>query len=93
MAAPIDLPKLPACHASLVDYVADNPGKPMTEIMGPYREYEAKLRSLFAQDRADPRLDDPHVNVVPLFTDKTARITTRARDLASEPQAEKERYM
>lgn len=93
MAAPVQLPELPAPHAGLVDYMADNPGKPMSDITARYREYESQLRTLFAQDRSDPRLNDPYINVLPLFTDKTARITTRARDLASESQAEKERYI
>lgn len=93
MAASIQLPELPARHGGLVDYIADNPETPMTQIMAPYREYETKLRSVFAQDPGDPRLDDPYINVLPLFTDKTSRIATRARDLASESQEEKDRYI
>lgn len=93
MASNIDLPELPARHADIVDYIADNPEKPMSDIMDPYRKYEAELRTIFAQHRDDPRLKDPYVNVLPLFTDKTARITTRARDLATETQEEKDRYI
>ena len=93
MAASIELPELPAPHAEFVDYIADNPETPMTQIMAPYREYESKLRSLFAQDRGDPRLNDPYINVLPLFNDKTSRITTRARNLASESQEEKDKYI
>lgn len=93
MAASIELSELPAPHSELVSYIADNPETPMTQIMAPYREYESKLRSLFAQNREDPRLEDPYINVLPLFTDKTSRITTRARDLASESQEEKDKYI
>ncbi|MBE3043134.1 hypothetical protein IMZ48_11300 [Candidatus Bathyarchaeota archaeon] len=89
----IELPELPAPHAGVVDYIADNPGKSMSELMAPYREYENKLRTVFAQEPGDPRLLDGHINVLPLFNEKTARITTRARDLASESQAEQERYI
>lgn len=93
MARPIDLPELPAHHTAFVDYIADNPEKPMTELVAPYREYESKLQTLFAQDPGDPRLNDPYINVLPLFTDKTPRITTRARNLTSESQAEKDEYI
>ncbi|RFU74893.1 ankyrin repeat [Trichoderma arundinaceum] len=88
-----DLPKLPASHADLVNYIAQNPTKPMVEIMEPYRKYEAQLRSVFAQDRQNPILNDPLLNVVPLFTDATKNITVRARDLASESEEEKSRYI
>lgn len=88
-----DLPKLPVPHAGLVDYIAQNPDKPMVEIMEPYRKYEAQLRSVFAQDRQNPILNDPYINVVPLFTDATKNITVRARDLASETEEEKSKYI
>ncbi|KAL7787534.1 ankyrin repeat-containing domain protein [Trichoderma ceciliae] len=88
-----DLPKLPASHADLVNYIAQNPTKPMVEIIEPYRKYETQLRSVFAQDRQNPILNDPYLNVVPLFTDATKSITVRARDLASESEEEKSRYI
>lgn len=88
-----DFPELPAPQAELVNYIAQNPDKPMVEIMEPYRRYEAHLRSVFAQDRENPILKDPHLNVVPLFTDATKSITTRARDLASESEEEKSKYI
>ena len=91
--AAADLPELPAPHKELVRYIADHPDTPMVEIMEPYRKYEAQLRSIFAQDRKNALLDDPHTNVLPLFTDDTKLITTRARDLASESQEEKDRYI
>ncbi|KAL7913161.1 ankyrin repeat-containing domain protein [Trichoderma velutinum] len=88
-----DFPKLPASQADLVKYIAQNPDKPMVEIMEPYRKFEAHLRSVFAQDRQNPILDDPYLNVVPLFTDDTKDITVRARDLASESEEEKSKYI
>ncbi|PTB62951.1 ankyrin [Trichoderma citrinoviride] len=88
-----DFPELPAPQADLVNYIAQNPAKPMVEIMEPYRRYEAHLRSVFAQDRENPILKDPYLNVVPLFTDATKSITTRARDLASESEEEKSKYI
>jgi hypothetical protein len=84
---------LPAPPADFVKYLAAHPDEPMTELMRPYRKYEAELRAAFAQDRTNPALEDPHLNVLPLFTEDTKLITTRARDLASESQVEKDRYI
>ncbi|KAH8717239.1 Uncharacterized protein HC256_001939 [Beauveria bassiana] len=87
------LPNLPAPHGQLARYISENVDKTMIDIMEPYRKYEAGLRGMFAQDRQNPALNDPHINVLPLFTDDTSRITTRARDLASESEEEKSRYI
>lgn len=65
----------------------------MAEIMEPYRNYEARLREIYAQDRQNPILNDPYLNVVPLFTEDTAKITTRARELSAESEDEKSRYI
>ncbi|XWW92272.1 hypothetical protein V2A60_000195 [Cordyceps javanica] len=87
------LPQLPVPHGQLSRYISDNPDKSMIEIMEPYRKYEAELRGVFAQDRQNPALNDPYINVLPLFTKDTSCITTRARDLASESEEEKSKYI
>ncbi|KPM38970.1 hypothetical protein AK830_g7594 [Neonectria ditissima] len=88
-----DLPQLPAPHADLARYISENPDKSMIDILQPYRSYEATLRSVYAQDRQNPILDDPHLNVLPLFTENTSLITTRARNLEAESDEEKSRYI
>ncbi|KAF4472702.1 ankyrin repeat [Fusarium albosuccineum] len=88
-----DLPQLPAPHAELAKYISENTDKSMIEILEPYRKYEANLRTVYAQDRKNPILDDPHLNVLPLFTDDTKLITTRARDLKAESEEEQGRYI
>ena len=88
-----DLQELPAPHDQLARYIADHPDTPITEIMEPYRKYEAQLRSIFAQDRQNALLQDPHTNVLPLFTKDTKDIKIRARDLAAESPEEKDRYI
>lgn len=88
-----DLPELPAPHQTLIKHIAQNPQRPMGEIVAPYRKYEARLRELYAQDRQNPALDDPHVNVVPLFTDDTKLVTTRARSLSTESAEEQSKYV
>ena len=88
-----NLPELPAHHSELVKHIAEHPQETMVEIIEPYRKYEARLREVYAQDRQNPILDDPHLNVVPLFTENTAKITTRARDLSAESAEEKSQYI
>lgn len=87
------LPKLPAAHNKLVNYIAEHPNTPVAELIEPYREFEAKLRELYAQERDNPDLDDPYLNVLPLFTDDTPAIQTRARDLDGETQDQKDKYI
>ncbi|KAK7424963.1 hypothetical protein QQX98_000241 [Neonectria punicea] len=88
-----DLPQLPAPHAELARYISENPDKSMIDLLQPYRSYEAILRSVYAQDRQNPILEDPHLNVLPLFTEDTRLITTRARNLEAESDEEKSRYI
>ncbi|KAK2027141.1 hypothetical protein LX32DRAFT_454767 [Colletotrichum zoysiae] len=92
MTAP-KLQELPVPHRDLVNYIRSHPEKKMVEILEPYRKYEAQLRSVFAQDRQNPVLGDPHINLLPLFTEDTKNIKTRARVLAAETQEEKDRYI
>jgi hypothetical protein len=88
-----ELRKLPVAHNELASYIANNPSTPIEELLGPFREYEAQLRQVYAQDRDNPILDDPYLNVLPLFTKDTPDIKTRARNLEAEHPAEKERYI
>ncbi|KAF9876431.1 ankyrin repeat protein [Colletotrichum karsti] len=91
--SPPELQELPVPHGELVNYIHDHPEKKMVEIMEPYRKYEAQLRSVFAQDRQNPALNEPHINLVPLFTENTKNIKIRARSVESESQEEKDRYI
>ncbi|KAG6005267.1 hypothetical protein E4U21_000304 [Claviceps maximensis] len=88
-----NLPQLPVPLTGLARYIAEHPETPMADIMKPYRQYEARLREIYAQDRQNPILNDPYLNVVPLFTEDTSKITTRARDLSVESEEEKSRYI
>ncbi|KAI1443934.1 ankyrin [Annulohypoxylon stygium] len=88
-----DLPKLPVANNELANYIANHPKIPMSELMDPYRKYEAKLREVYAQERTNPILDDPYLNALPLFTKDTPKIKTRARNLEAESPIEKEKYI
>ncbi|KAK7951449.1 uncharacterized protein PG986_007177 [Apiospora aurea] len=87
------LPQLPVPHGELVSYIANHPSTPIATLIQPYRQYEAHLRETFAQDRNNPILDDPHLNVLPVFTQETSSIKTRARSLEQESSSEKEKYI
>ncbi|PWI66622.1 hypothetical protein PCL_04760 [Purpureocillium lilacinum] len=91
--APLNLPELPAPHKELAKHIAQHPEQTVEDIMAPYRKYEARLREVYAQDRQNPALDDPYINVVPLFTDDTKHITTRARDLSQESPEQQSKYI
>lgn len=91
--APLNLPELPAPHKELAKHIAQHPEQTVEDIMVPYRKYEARLREVYAQDRQNPALDDPYINVVPLFTDDTKHITTRARDLSQESPEQQSKYI
>lgn len=86
-------PALPVPPADLVKHLAKQPDESLVELIAPYRKYEAYLRETFAQNRDSELLKDPHVNVLPLFTDDTPDIKIRARDLESESDEEKARYI
>jgi len=88
-----NLPQLPVPLAGLARHIAEHPEMLMVDIMKPYREYEAHLRELYAQDGKNLILNDPYLNVVPLFTADTSHITTRARDLSVESEEEKSQYI
>lgn len=87
------LPKLPASHVDLPKYISRHQDRPIVDIIEPYRRYESELRTVFAQDRTNPALDDPYLNVLPLFNENTKEITTRARDLSAETDDEKSKYV
>ena len=86
-------PTLPVPLAGLVNYINQHPETPMVELLEPYRKYEAHLRQAFAQDPDNELLKDPHVNVLPLFTEDTPNPKIRARNLAAESKEESSKYI
>ncbi|EON97988.1 putative ankyrin repeat protein [Phaeoacremonium minimum UCRPA7] len=73
--------------------MAEYADTPLTELLQPYRKYEAQLRQLYAQEPEHELVKDPHANLLPLFTNDTPSIKTRARNLGSESEKEKEKYI
>ncbi|KAG8165309.1 hypothetical protein KVR01_005584 [Diaporthe batatas] len=94
MMSSLQLPTVPVPHAELARYIAENPGRSIVELLEPYRQFEAQLRQLYAQEPGNNVLKNEHINVFPLFTDGgKSEIKIRARNLEDEPQAEKDRYV
>ena len=90
-ADPVVLPSLPAKHSDWVSYAASHPDTPMSELIGPYKDYDSKLRQIFAQQPQHPAASEP--NVVPVFTGSEEKLKIRARDLAAESEAETQHYL
>ncbi|ORY62245.1 uncharacterized protein BCR38DRAFT_235854 [Pseudomassariella vexata] len=88
-----NISKLPIAHDELAAYIAKKIATPIQKILEPFRQYEAQLREVYAQERNNPVLDDPYLNVLPLFTQSTSDIKTRARNLEAESQGERDRYI
>ena len=90
-AEPFALPALPADHADWLSYVSKHLDSSMHDLLAPYKEYDAKLREVFAQQPNHPAAEKP--NIVPLFAGNEQSVTIRSRDLATESEEERERYL
>jgi hypothetical protein len=65
----------------------DGRGVSLDDVLGPSLVDEQELRKLFAQDKANPRLDNPHVGLVDVFgpnTEATRKMRPRVIDSSSE---------
>ncbi|KAL2435389.1 hypothetical protein ABEF95_015901 [Exophiala dermatitidis] len=89
--AAVELPPLPVPIHDFVDYTNKYPATQagVAEAVRPFKAFESKLREVYAQHPDHPAAAADHL--VPVFGG--APITTKARDLASEPATEKEKYL
>lgn len=91
---PLSLPPLPAKHKDFLHHVKSHPDTPMVELLTPYNDYDAVVRKLFAQEPSHPALQDNTLNILPLYgPDQSADVRIRARDLSSEPEELKQKYI
>jgi hypothetical protein len=90
---PQALPKLPGEIGDFVSQLAKNASGSVTEILKPYKKYEAVLRVLYAQDPNNAVLKDQHVNAVPIFAGRESNLKIRARSLESESENQKSKYI
>ena len=71
---------LQAQNAEAVAFLSRLATDGLDAALGPALDYEAELRRLFAQDRSNKRLADPHAGLVDVFNCDPAVLTTRSRD-------------
>ncbi|KAB8346271.1 hypothetical protein FH972_023315 [Carpinus fangiana] len=90
----MDLPQLPAKHRDVIPYLNDAlPSTPVLQSLAPYIAYENRLREIFAQQPDHPAVQDPLVNLVPLYDGHEKSINIQARHLADETLAQQEKYL
>jgi len=64
---------------------------PLHQLIAPYKEYDSKLREVFAQQPDHPAVAEPHV--VPVFAGREQHLRIRARNLTAESEAERQCYL
>jgi hypothetical protein len=87
----MDLPPLPAPMEGFLPYFARQSKIP--EAIQPYKDYESKLREIFAQHPDNAILNDHHINTVPIFAGHEQSVKVHARDLDIETLEEKDKYL
>ncbi|KAL4885830.1 ankyrin repeat-containing domain protein [Aspergillus karnatakaensis] len=87
------LPPVPAKHSDFIHYVTQST-KSVPELVKPYNDYDAVVRKIYAQEPHHPVISEKLLNVVPLFdANGSADIRIRARDIASESDEAKSKYV
>ncbi|KAH4038762.1 hypothetical protein HBH98_061440 [Parastagonospora nodorum] len=89
--APIELPALPADHVDWISHVVSHQDTPLRELIAPYKEYDSKLREIFAQQPEHAAIATPHV--VPVFAGREEELKIRARNITTESDAERQCYL
>lgn len=89
MAQDIALPVLPVPLEQLLPYLSKHDDTPTTELFHPFREYDAKMRELYAQ--APETIGHGINNAVSIFD--APGLKTRARDIATDSSQETDRYI
>ena len=90
-AVEINIPSLPANHEKFLEYLAANPETPMSELVEPFKQYDAEMRKVFAQQPDHTAAKQP--NIVPVFAGHEKNVKIRARDLNAESDQERESYI
>lgn len=91
MKSTISLPPLPTNVENLISFVSENKKTPLQDLIAPFKEYDSKLREVFAQQPEHPAIQKSHV--VPLFSGKEQHVKIRARNMAAESEVERQRYL
>ncbi|KAG9185559.1 hypothetical protein G6011_06890 [Alternaria panax] len=87
----MELPSIPVSHGDWIAHSAAHQEVPVCDLIEPYKAYDSKLREIFAQQPEHPAIETP--NVVPIFAGREHELKIRARNLADESEAERQRYL
>ena len=89
----MSLPSLPVPINEFISYFAKHHDSDISDAVNPYKNYENKLRKIFAQEPASLITADQHVNALPLFAGHQQLLTIRGRNLDQESVFEKDKYL
>lgn len=87
----MELAPVPVSHANWIAHAAAHPEASLRDLITPYKEYDSKLREVFAQQPDHPAIATP--NVLPIFAGREHELKIRARNLADESKVERQRYL
>lgn len=82
-----------AAFLSRIAQLPAGPGVSLDDVLKPSLADEAELRKLFAQEKTNSRLADPHVGLVDVFDAPQDIRTTRARVVANEEDLDAKHVM
>jgi hypothetical protein len=89
----INIPNLPTEVKDFIPYLTKNPQKPIEQLLEPFKVFESELRKVYAQEPAHDAVQNPNVNLVPVFDGYEKDIKIRARDMSTESDEEKSHYI
>ncbi|EEH09828.1 ankyrin repeat protein [Histoplasma capsulatum G186AR] len=91
----MELPSIPVPLNGFVPYLNEHSRDEVLtgKAMEPFKAYEYKLREIFAQEPNNKAIENPHVNVVPLYLQPDVDVKVKARDLVKESPADAEKYI
>ncbi|PGH11964.1 hypothetical protein AJ79_04551 [Helicocarpus griseus UAMH5409] len=91
----MELPSLPVPLDHFIPYLSKHCRDDVLAgtVLGPFKAYETKLREVFAQEPDSKIIENPHVNVLPIYKGHEEQLKVKARDLEKETPAEAEKYM
>lgn len=88
----LNLPEIPCSFDNFVPFLTSTENRQsISEAVEPFKNYEAKLREVYAQEPDHPAATQNHL--VPIYQDGKANLKIRARDISSESKDEQERYL
>ncbi|KGM91729.1 uncharacterized protein PADG_12187 [Paracoccidioides brasiliensis Pb18] len=89
----MELPSIPVPLNDFISYLDKNSRDEVLtgSVMAPFKAYKYKLREVFAQEPDNKILEDPHLNVLPVYNGQAERLKVKARDLLNESPADAEK--